>query len=172
MSSFPSVELKDEEGMALALEEARRALEEGEPPVGAVVFYGGKLLSRGRNARETSQDPTAHAEILALRRAADRRQTWRLDGCTVYVTLEPCVMCAGALIASRVDRVVFGAADPRFGAWGSLYDLGKDGRLPHRCLVRRGLRSGECQALIDHFFSTVRARSRRPRGLTEAMERV
>ncbi len=155
---------RDEEGMGWALEEACRALEEGEPPVGAVVCRGGALLARGRNARESSRDPTAHAEILALRRAAAVRNSWRLGECTLYATLEPCLMCAGALLAARIGRVVFGASDPRFGAFGSLYDLGRDGRLSHRCLVRSGVREQECQNLLDQFFLTIRKRGARSRG--------
>lgn len=155
---------EDEEGMALALEEAQRAMEEGEPPVGAAVFHGKDVVARGRNARESLQDPTAHAEVLALRRAAATLGTWRLENCTMYVTLEPCVMCAGALLVARIGRVVFGAADPRFGAFGSLYDLGRDGRLPHRCMVQRGVRERACRDLLEQFFCVLRARGPRRRG--------
>lgn len=154
----------DHVGMLLALEEAYRALEEGEPPVGAVVLRGEALLARGRNARENSGDPTAHAEVLALRRAAEVLGTWRLAGCVLYVTLEPCVMCAGAAILARIERVVFGALDPRGGALGSLYDLSRDPRIAHRFSVRKGVRKEACAALLDRFFREARKRGERSGG--------
>jgi tRNA(adenine34) deaminase len=139
--------------MALALEEARRAGERGEVPVGAVVVASSGLLASAGNQREAQQDPTAHAEMLALRQAAERLGTWRLTDTTVYVTLEPCPMCAGALVAARVGRLVFGAADPKAGACGSLYNLCVDPRLNHEIRVEPGVRGVECAALLSDWFA-------------------
>ncbi|WP_432496690.1 nucleoside deaminase [Kineococcus gypseus] len=140
--------------MGLALEEARACLATGDVPVGAVVLGpDGAVLGTGRNEREAAQDPTAHAEVLALRAAARARGSWRLDGCTLVVTLEPCVMCAGALVLARVERLVLGAWDPRFGAAGSLRDVVRDRRLNHVVEVAGGVRQEECSALLDGFFA-------------------
>lgn len=139
--------------MALALEEARLAGEAGEVPVGAVIVVDGHVVARGHNRRQADHDPTAHAELLALRAACADAGSWRLPGAQVVVTLEPCPMCAGALLAARVDRVVFGAPDPKAGALGSLYNLGADPRLPHELEVRAGVRAEECGALIAGFFA-------------------
>ncbi len=134
--------------MGEALDEARRCLQTGDVPVGALVVDAtGQVLGRGRNEREAAADPTAHAEVLALRAAARARGEWRLSGCTLVVTLEPCVMCAGATVLSRVDRLVFGAWDPRFGAAGSLRDVVRDPRLNHVVEVAGGVRrpsAGRC----------------------------
>ena len=139
--------------MASALEAARASLESGDVPVGAVVVdEDGRLLGRGSNARERDADPTAHAEILALREAARELASWRLAGATLVVTLEPCPMCAGALVAARVRRVVFGAADPKAGACGSLYNLCVDPRLNHEIEVVPGVRAAEAAALLEDFF--------------------
>lgn len=146
----------DETYMALALEEARSAAEAGETPVGAVVVCDGEVVARAGNRRESDRDPTAHAEMLAIRAAAENLGRWRLTGCTVYVTLEPCPMCAGAMHAARVDRLVFGAADPKAGAVGSLYDLSCDERLNHRYEVARGVLSDECSTILKDFFAGLR----------------
>lgn len=142
-----------------ALEAARPALDSGDVPIGAVVFGpDGAELARAANARERLGDPTAHAEVLALRAAAARHgDGWRLTGCTLAVTVEPCTMCAGAAVAARVDRIVFGAWEPRTGAVGSLWDVVRDRRLNHRPEVRGGVLADECAALLDGFFATHRA---------------
>ena len=142
----------DEEMMALALDEARRASSWGDVPIGAVVSRDGEVLARAGNAREHDSDPTAHAEILALRAAAARVSTWHLEGCTLYVTLEPCAMCAGALVLARVDRLVFGAKDDKAGFAGSLGDLVRDPRLNHTVEVESGVLAEECGALLRAFF--------------------
>jgi tRNA(adenine34) deaminase len=139
--------------MAIALEEARAALAHGDVPVGAIVVIDGEIVARRHNEREFTQDPTAHAEMLALRDAAAALATWRLDGAVVVVTLEPCAMCAGALQQSRVARVVFGAPDPKAGALGSLYNLGADPRLNHELEVTAGVRADECAELLTTFFA-------------------
>jgi tRNA(adenine34) deaminase len=147
--------LSDDVAMEMALEEARAATAHGDVPVGAVVMSAGdepQVLARRHNERELAGDPTAHAEILALRDAAARAGSWHLDGCTLVVTLEPCPMCAGALVAARIDRVVFGAADPKAGACGSLYNIAADPRLNHELEVVSGLRADESAALLDGFF--------------------
>jgi tRNA(adenine34) deaminase len=144
----------DERWMRVALAEARAALEHDDVPVGAVVLApDGTELSRGHNRREQAADPTAHAELEALRAAAATLGSWRLDGCTMVVTLEPCAMCAGALVQSRVARLVFGADDPKAGAVTSLFDLVRDPRLPHRVEVRRGILAADCAELLRSFFT-------------------
>jgi tRNA(adenine34) deaminase len=142
----------DEEMMLLALEDARDSVSFGDVPVGAVIARGAEVLARAGNARERSQDPTAHAEIVVVRAAAGRLGTWHLEGCTVYVTLEPCAMCAGALVLARVDRLVFGAKDPKAGFAGSLGDLVRDPRLNHTVAVESGVLAGECGELLREFF--------------------
>ncbi|MBT2490424.1 tRNA adenosine(34) deaminase TadA [Streptomyces sp. ISL-96] len=139
--------------MRLAMDEAARAAEAGDVPVGAVLLGpDGSLLSAGHNEREATGDPTAHAEVLAVRRAALKLGEWRLTGCTLVVTLEPCTMCAGALVQSRVDRVVFGALDEKAGAAGSLWDVVRDRRLNHRPEVIQGVLERECSAQLTAFF--------------------
>ncbi len=138
--------------MKAALREAVKAADEGEVPVGAVVVHAGKVIGRAHNQRECLKDPTAHAEMIALTQAAEALGRWRLDGATLYVTLEPCLMCAGALVNGRVERVVFGAADPKAGACGSLYQVGLDSRLNHRFDVEGGLLEEECGAILREFF--------------------
>lgn len=142
----------DERMMRLALEEARSAAETGDVPVGAVVARGEEVLGRAGNARERAQDPTAHAEIVALREASAAVGSWHLEGCTIYVTLEPCAMCAGALVLSRIDRLVFGAPDPKAGFVGSLDDLVRDPRLNHAVEVTTGVLADECGELLRGFF--------------------
>lgn len=139
--------------MGMALAEAEQALDTGDVPVGAVVLGpDGVQVAAGRNEREASGDPTAHAEVLALRAAARTIGQWRLTGCTLVVTLEPCTMCAGALVLARVDRLVYGAADPKAGAAGSLWDVVRDRRLNSRPEVVAGVLEDECAALLRQFF--------------------
>jgi tRNA(adenine34) deaminase len=142
-----------EDAMKAALEEARGALDHGDVPVGAVALAGGEIVARRHNERELLGDPTAHAEILALRDAASATGSWRLTGVTLVVTLEPCLMCAGALVAARVDRVAFGATDPRAGACGSLYNLCADPRLNHEVEVVQGVLADRSAALLEEFFT-------------------
>jgi len=140
--------------MRAALDEARRAHESGDVPIGAVVLdRAGSVIGRGHNVRERDGDPTGHAELVALRRAAEATGEWRLTGCTLVVTLEPCTMCAGAAVLSRVDRLVFGAYDAKAGAVGSLWDVVRDRRLNHRPEVVGGVLADECSALLDDFFA-------------------
>ena len=137
----------------LALAEARATDEAEDVPIGAVVVDAdGRVLGRGRNVRELEHDPTGHAEVVALREAGERRGSWRLDGCTLVVTLEPCAMCAGAALLARVDRVVFGAWDDKAGACGSVWDLPRDRRALHRVEVVGGVLEAECAALLLDFF--------------------
>ena len=145
--------------MRSALDEARAALVTGDVPIGAVVLDPeGTVIGRGRNEREADGDPTAHAEIVALRAAALSRGGWRLDGCTLVVTLEPCTMCAGAIVLSRADRLVYGAYDDKAGAVGSLWDVVRDRRLNHRPEVVTGVLADECTFLLQEFFATHRVR--------------
>jgi tRNA(adenine34) deaminase len=138
--------------MRLALEDARAAGAAGDVPVGAVVVRGDELVGRAGNARERLGDPTAHAEILALRRASEALGTWHLEGCAMVVTLEPCAMCAGAIVLARIDRLVYGASDPKAGFAGSLGDLVRDGRLNHEVDVTVGVLAEECGDLLRAFF--------------------
>lgn len=148
----------DVAAIELALAEASACGTTGDVPVGAVVLAtDGTVLGRGHNEREARQDPTAHAELLALRSAAAATGDWQLTGTTLAVTLEPCPMCAGAIVQARVARVVFGAWDPKAGAGGSVWDLLRDRRLTHRPEVVAGVRAGECAALLDEFFAARRA---------------
>ncbi len=146
------------EPMLAALDEARAALATGDVPIGAVVLGpDGAVLASGRNVREAEADPTGHAEVVALRAAAGARGEWRLEGCTLVVTLEPCTMCAGAAVLSRVDRVVFGAYDAKAGAVGSLWDVVRDRRLNHRPEVVAGVLAADSTAILDEFFRSQRA---------------
>jgi tRNA(adenine34) deaminase len=149
----PHGQRSDEALMALALAEARRAEEHSDVPVGALVVVAGEVVASRHNERERTGDPTAHAEILALRDAAARLGTWRLDTATLVVTLEPCPMCAGALVAARVPRLVFGAVDPKAGAAGTLYNLCTDPRLNHETAVTGGVLAEECGKELRAFFS-------------------
>jgi tRNA(adenine34) deaminase len=143
--------------MAEALVEARRAAELGEVPVGAVVIDGaGEIVGRAHNTKETNGDPLGHAEILALRQASAKIGGWRLSGCTLYVTLEPCAMCAGAMVHSRIDRLVFATEDPKAGFCGSLGNLVQDPRLNHRIEVTSGVMREECAAMLKGFFAALR----------------
>jgi tRNA(adenine34) deaminase len=142
--------------MTLALDEAAEALRHDDVPVGALVLRDGEVIARRHNERELTGDPTAHAEILALRDAATVVDSWRLEGLTLVVTLEPCPMCAGAAVAARLERIVFGAADPKAGACGSLYNLGADPRLNHEVEVVPGVRASEAADLLTGFFANRR----------------
>ncbi len=142
--------------MAMALEEAYLAEGIGEVPIGAVVVCEGAVVSRGHNRREIDHDPAGHAEFLAIREAANRLERWRLSDCTVYVTLEPCPMCAGLMHQARIARCVYGAADPKAGALGTLYDLSRDERLNHRFEVTAGVLAEECGAALKRFFGSLR----------------
>ncbi|WP_218118326.1 tRNA adenosine(34) deaminase TadA [Tessaracoccus oleiagri] len=143
--------------MRLAMEVARQVEAHGDVPIGAVVLDpDGEVVATAGNERELLQDPTAHAEILALRRAAEKLGEWRLTGCTLVVTLEPCTMCAGAIVASRIQRLVFGAYDPKAGAVASLFDVVRDSRLNHRVEVSGGVLAEECAAPIEAFFDARR----------------
>jgi tRNA(adenine34) deaminase len=152
----------DDAAMALALAEARFAADRGEVPVGAICIVDGQVVARRHNEREHNGDPTAHAEMLVLRDAAASVGEWRLRDATVVVTLEPCPMCAGALVAARVGRLVFGATDPKAGACGTLYNLCADPRLNHEVAVTGGVRSSECGALLTSFFADRRNDRARP----------
>lgn len=147
----------DHRFMEQALAEARKALDSDDVPVGAVVVRDGRIIGRGRNQREQLQDPTAHAEMIAISAAAAQVGHWRLEDCTLYVTLEPCAMCAGAIVLARVPRIVFGAADPKAGACGSLYQITQDPRLNHRAETLGGVLADSCGELLTAFFRRRRA---------------
>jgi len=148
------------EYMEAALEEAKIAFDLGEVPVGAVVVRGGEIIARAHNMTETIKDPTAHAEVLAIREAARALGGWRLIGCDLYVTMEPCSMCAGAIVWSRVERLFYGARDPKAGAVGSLFDIPGDSRLNHNPEVVVGVMEEECSAIVKDFFRELRIRKR------------
>jgi len=150
----------DERFMRMALRQAAKAAAAGEVPVGCVVVKDGRAVGRGLNRREGRQDPLGHAEIYALRQAARRTGSWRLEGCTLYVTLEPCAMCAGAIVLSRVERVVFAVPDPKAGFCGSLGNLVQDRRLNHRAALEQGVLAEEARGMMKGFFRELR-RSRR-----------
>ena len=142
--------------MGAAFREAVKAGDRGEVPIGAVVVRDDRIVGRGYNLRESKSDPSAHAELIAIRRAARRVGNWRLTGSTLFVTLEPCIMCMGLILLARIDRVVFGCRDPKGGAAGSLYDLSNDGRLNHRVELTPGVREAECSSLLTEFFRALR----------------
>jgi tRNA(adenine34) deaminase len=142
--------------MLAAIGEAVAAAEEDEVPIGAVIVYQNTIIARAHNQRETLSDPTAHAEMIALTQAAAHRENWRLDGCTMYVTLEPCPMCAGALVLARLDRVIYGPADPKAGACETLYKITNDPRLNHRLEVISDFMTEPCRALLQDFFAKKR----------------
>lgn len=155
ISFMENLEL-DKKWMALALEEAEKALDQGEVPVGAVVVLGSQVISQAHNKRESLRDPTAHAEILALQKAAKNLKTWRLTNCTLYVTKEPCPMCAGAIYQARLKRLVYGTADIKGGAAGTLFNIPQDKRLNHRVEITAGVCQKECQQLLQKFFQKLR----------------
>lgn len=144
--------------MGLALDQARAAEQQGEVPVGAVLVYQNQVLATGHNLRESTQDPTTHAEIIAIRQAAQALGSWRLIDVTCYVTLEPCPMCAGALVNSRISRVVYGCPDPKAGATDTLYNIGTDPRLNHQFQLTSGVRAEECAHQLTSFFANLRNR--------------
>jgi tRNA(adenine34) deaminase len=154
----PELPLKDDEYfMRQALKEAQKAAAKNEVPIGAVVVKNGKIIGRGHNLRESLNDPTAHAEIIAIKKAAKKLKNWRLNGCTLYVTVEPCVMCAGAIILARLEGVVYGVKDPKAGAVASLYEVFDDKRLNHRVKrVEGGILKDECAAILKEFFNNLR----------------
>ena len=149
----------DETMMQEALREARAARQQDELPVGCVITYEGKIIARAHNEREQSGDPTAHAEVVAIRRAAKNLNRWRLNGCTLYVTLEPCPMCAGAISQARLDRLVYGAPDPGQGCAGSVYRIPEDPSFTHFCPSDGGTLADECRAELDAFFAQHRTRA-------------
>lgn len=142
--------------MRLALQEAQRALSEDEVPVGAVIVHGNRIVAAAHNQREQLKDPTAHAEMIAITQAAESLGTWRLEQCTLYVTLEPCPMCAGAILQARIPEVVYGAADPKAGAIDTLFQLLRDPRLNHRCQSVAGVLSQDCGRVLSEFFQRQR----------------
>ena len=142
--------------MELALREAEKAAHAGEVPVGAVVVLDDKVIARGHNRTERDGDPTAHAEIVAIRKASKKIGNWRLSGAELYVTLEPCTMCIGAAVLARIDRLVFGCKDPKSGAVGSLYDISKESRLNHEIKVSQGILEEECSQILKRFFKQLR----------------
>lgn len=146
--------------MRLALESAKIAEENGDVPIGAVIVHNNQIIAKAYNQREQLQDPTAHAEIIALTQAAAALENWHLNGCTMYVTLEPCPMCAGALVLSRMDRLVYGCDDPKTGAVKSLYQIVTDDRLNHRLQVTAGVMADECTQLLQDFFQKKRAENK------------
>lgn len=149
----------DERYMRFALKEAEAAMSIGEVPVGAVIVKGGRVIARGHNQREMLKDPTAHAEMIAITQAAGALESWRLLDCTLYVTLEPCAMCAGAIVLARIPRLVFGAVDPRAGACGTLMNIVQDQRLNHRVEIASAVLGADCGSILKDFF-----RARREQG--------
>jgi len=146
----------DQRYMKLALSEAEKAGKKGDVPIGAVVVVGSEVVARGHNLREANADPTAHAEMIAIRKAANKLKSWRLLNSTLYVTVEPCVMCMGAIVLARIPRLVFGCYDPKGGAVGSLYDISDDKRLNHRVEVASGVMAEEAKTLLKDFFKKLR----------------
>lgn len=149
-------EQEDQAWMKLAIEEAKKAEQIGEVPIGAILVKDGEIVGRGYNLRETNHDPTAHAEMVAIREACERLGAWRLLDCTLYVTLEPCPMCAGAIVQSRVKRVVYGTGDPKAGCAGTLMNLLQEPRFNHETELTTGILQAECAALLTNFFRSLR----------------
>jgi tRNA(adenine34) deaminase len=147
---------EDEKWMRHALAEAQLALKKNEVPIGAVVVYEDKIIGRGHNQVESLNDPTAHAEIIAIGAASNFLNSWRLSGCSIYVTIEPCAMCAGAIVLSRLDRLIFGARDPKAGACGSLYNIVQDIRLNHQVQIISYILEQECRQMLSAFFEKIR----------------
>ncbi|MGE5174051.1 MAG: tRNA adenosine(34) deaminase TadA [Betaproteobacteria bacterium] len=152
----------DEKFMRLALAEAEKAAASGETPVGAVLVIGNEVVAAAHNMRETWQDPAAHAEMLVVRETSAKLGTWRLSDATLYVTLEPCLMCAGALVLARVSRLVYGCRDPKAGVLGSVYDVVRDGRLNHTYRITPGILEAECRDVLQRFFEKLRNKSQEP----------
>lgn len=151
-------EQKHDKYMQAAIEEAKKAAQIGEVPIGAVIVRNDEIVGRGYNLRETKKDPTLHAEMIAIREASERLGGWRLIGCTLYVTLEPCPMCAGAIVQSRIEQVVYGAPDPKAGCTGTLMNLLNEPRFNHQVPVIRGVREEECAMLLKEFFRALRSK--------------
>ena len=143
----------DQRFMRMAIEQAEIAEENGDVPIGAVIVHQGQIIGKAYNQREQLADPTAHAEIIALTQAAAAIENWHLHGCTMYVTLEPCPLCAGALVLARIDRLVYGCSDPKTGACGSLYNIVQDQRLNHRVEITSGVLADECSEILQRFFA-------------------
>ena len=160
MKSFSDEKNRDRFYMELALQEAGRAAEEGEIPVGAVIVKEGEVIGQAHNRREGLQSPISHAEIMAIEAASSHLRSWRLHGCVLYVTLEPCIMCVGAILQARLPRLLFGCPDPKAGAVESLYRLCEDDRLNHRVAVTRGVLEDECSAVLTKFFNDLRRKKR------------
>ncbi len=159
-----AIENDDVFWMGKAIGQAEKAAARGEVPIGAVIVKDGNIIARGHNLREGMQDPSAHAELIAIRRAAKKIGNWRLLDTTLYVTLEPCLMCMGAILLARVEKVVFGCHDPKGGAAGSLYDLSDDRRLNHRITLVSGVRHAECASLLSNFFKLLRQEKQPKKG--------
>ena len=149
---------RDKKNMELAFKEAKKALEKREVPIGAVVIRDGEVIGRGYNLKEEKQDPTAHAEIIAIREASKKLGSWRLEDCEIFVTLEPCPMCVGAMLQARIERLVFGAYDKKGGAVGSLYDLSDDNRFNHTIKVKSGFMAEKSSKMLKKFFKRLRSR--------------
>jgi tRNA(adenine34) deaminase len=147
--------------MRYALQQAEIAYEQEEVPVGAIIVYAGRIIAEGYNQRETLHDPTAHAEMIAITQAAESLGTWRLLDCTLYVTLEPCPMCAGAIVQARIPTVIYGTTDPKAGACHSLFHITEDERLNHRATVMGGVMQAECRAILQQFFADQRAKGKK-----------
>jgi tRNA(adenine34) deaminase len=159
--SNAGIEESDIAMMRLAIREAAAALDHDDVPVGAIASYRGHVIGRGHNQRELLHDPTAHAEMIAITAAAEHLKSWRLDDCTLYVTLEPCVMCAGAMVLARLPRLVYGTPDPKAGACGSAYDIVREGKLNHSVSVTAGVLAGECAELLQSFFQERRQQGKK-----------
>lgn len=152
--------MNDIKFMTEALAEAEKAAQLGEIPVGAVIVKNGEIIGRGYNLRTVTKSPLDHAELVAMKNAAENMSSWRFDECTIYVTLEPCVMCSGAIVQSRMKRIVYGAKDPKGGGAGSLYDIPSDSRMYHTCEMTKGVLSDECSKLLVSFFQKKRKREK------------
>jgi tRNA(adenine34) deaminase len=152
-------ETLDQRYMRIAIDQAAIAEANGDVPIGAVIVYENRVIAKAYNQRQQLNDPTAHAEIIALTQAAEAVGNWRLEGCTIYVTLEPCPMCAGALVLARIDRLVFGTDDPKTGACGSLYNIAQDSRLNHRVEITPGVLMEDCKAQLQAFFQRRREKN-------------
>jgi tRNA(adenine34) deaminase len=153
---FEKQDVLDSQFMAAAIDQANIALKNGDVPIGAVIVYKKQIIAKGYNQRHQLNDPTAHAEIIALTAASEYIGNWRLHGCSIYVTLEPCCMCAGALVLARLDRLIYGCDDPKAGACGSLYNIVQDERLNHRLQITKGVLAEDCAKLLQDFFRNKR----------------
>lgn len=162
---------KDHQFMQIALEEAQYAAALGEVPIGAIIVYQDRVIARAHNLRETSQNAITHAELMAIQHACDVIESWRLEETTLYVTLEPCPMCAGAILQSRIPRVVYGARDRKAGCVDSLYHLLNDSRFNHECEVTEGVMAEECSALLTNFFKTLRIRKKEEKKIRKLREK-